>query len=59
MPYKSNNQRRFFHTKAVEEEGIKKKTTEKSDKENKGVDLPEKVNEEDEKEKTAAEGSKT
>ena len=40
MPYSSNQQRKFFHTKTAEEAGIKKSTVEEFDKASKGLKLP-------------------
>ena len=42
MPYKSDAQRRFFHSKGAEEAGITKKDVKKWDKESKGKKTPEK-----------------
>ena len=42
MPYKSDAQRRFFHTKAAKEAGISEKTVKEFDKASKGKALPEK-----------------
>lgn len=43
MPYKSDAQRKFFHSKGAEKAGITKKDVKKWDKESKGKDVPEKV----------------
>lgn len=41
MPYKSDAQRRFFHSKGASKAGISKKTVEEYDKKSKGKKLPE------------------
>lgn len=41
MSYKSEKQRRFFHTDTARKQGISKKTIEEFDKSSKGMDLPE------------------
>lgn len=43
MPYKSDAQRRFFHSKGAAKAGIKPSTVKKYDRASKGKDLPEKV----------------
>lgn len=39
-PYKSEQQRKFFHTNTAKKAGIKKSTVEEFDKESKGLKLP-------------------
>lgn len=46
MPYKSDAQRRFFHTKTAKKAGITGKEVKEFDKESKGLDLPEYKNKE-------------
>jgi hypothetical protein len=41
MPYKSDAQRKFFHTKTAQKEGISSKTVKEFDKVSKGMKLPE------------------
>jgi len=41
MPYKSDKQRKFFHTKSAKKAGITEKDVKKYDKESKGKKLPE------------------
>lgn len=41
MPYKSEKQRRFFHTKTARRKGITKAMVEEYDKESEGKELPE------------------
>lgn len=43
MPYRSDAQRRFFHSKGAEKAGISKKTIKEFDKASKGKKLPNKV----------------
>jgi hypothetical protein len=43
MPYKSDAQRRFFHSAGAAEAGITPDTVQKFDLESKGAKLPEKV----------------
>lgn len=43
MPYKSDAERRFFHTPAAKEAGISEKTVAEFDKASKGKELPEKA----------------
>lgn len=43
MPYKSDAQRRFFHSAGAKRAGISKKTIKEFDKESKGKKLPEKI----------------
>lgn len=40
MPYKSDQQRKFFHTLGAKKAGIKKSTVEEFDKASKGMKLP-------------------
>jgi hypothetical protein len=47
MPYKSEAQRKFFHTKTAKKAGITEKDVKEFDKASKGKDLPEKVKKED------------
>lgn len=42
MPYKSDAQRRFFHTNTAKAKGISAKTVEEFDKASKGMKLPKK-----------------
>lgn len=42
MPYKSDAQRKFFHTDAAKKSGISAKTVKEYDKKSKGKKLPEK-----------------
>ena len=42
MPYKSDAQRRFFHSEGAKKAGISKATVDKYDKESKGKKIPEK-----------------
>jgi len=42
MPYTSNAQRKFFHTKMAKKKGITKSTVKEFDKASKGKKLPEK-----------------
>lgn len=42
--YKSDAQRKFFHTAAAKKAGISDKTVAEFDKASKGAELPEKVN---------------
>lgn len=42
MPYKSEAQRKFFHTDTAKRAGISKKTVEEFDKSSKGMHLPRK-----------------
>lgn len=41
MPYSSNAQRKFFHTKTARLKGIKKATVDEYDAASKGMGLPE------------------
>lgn len=41
MPYQSEAQRKFFHTKTAKDKGISEKTVKEFDKESKGLKLPE------------------
>ena len=41
-PYKSEKQRRFFHTDTARKKGIKPETVEEFDEASKGMNLPEK-----------------
>lgn len=43
MPYKSDQQRKFFHTMGALKAGIKPSTVKEFDKASKGMSLPEKV----------------
>jgi hypothetical protein len=43
MPYKSDAQRRFFHSAGAKKAGISKKTVEEFDKASKGKKLPNKI----------------
>lgn len=43
VPYVSDAQRRFFHSKGARKAGISKKTVEEYDAASKGMDLPEHV----------------
>jgi len=43
MPYKSEKQRKFFHSKGAAKAGITKKDIKKWDKESKGRKIPNKV----------------
>lgn len=43
MPYKSDAQRKFFHSAGAKKAGITSKDVKKWDKESKGMDLPERV----------------
>lgn len=43
MPYKSDAQRRFFHSSGAKKAGITPSTVKEYDKASKGKDLPEKV----------------
>ena len=43
MPYKSDAQRRFFHSAGAQESGIKPSVVKEYDKESKGMKLPEHV----------------
>lgn len=43
MPYKSDAQRKFFHSAGAKKAGITAKDVKKWDKESKGMDLPEKA----------------
>ena len=43
MPYKSEAQRKFFHTNTAKKAGITKKTVKEFDKASKGKHLPKKV----------------
>lgn len=43
MPYKSQKQRRFFHTQTAKDKGISEKTVNEFDKASKGMNLPEKT----------------
>lgn len=43
MPYKSDAQRRFFHSKGAAKAGISKATVKEYDKASKGKALPEKL----------------
>jgi hypothetical protein len=43
MPYKSDAQRKFFHSPGAAKAGISKSDVKKFDKESKGKKLPEKV----------------
>ena len=45
MPYKSDAQRKFFHTKTARKKGITKKMVKKYDRASKGKKLPKKLNE--------------
>lgn len=40
MPYKSDAQRKFFHTATAKKEGISDKTVKEFDKASKGMKLP-------------------
>lgn len=42
MPYKSNKQRKFFHTATAQSEGITPKMVKEFDKASKGLKLPNK-----------------
>lgn len=42
MPYKSNAQRKFFHTDTAKKEGIKPSVVNEFDKMSKGMELPQK-----------------
>lgn len=42
MPYKSNQQRKFFHTAGAKKAGISEKTVAEYDKASKGMKLPNK-----------------
>jgi len=44
MPYKSDAQRRFFHSAGAKKAGISEKTIKEYDKASKGKKLPEKAN---------------
>lgn len=41
MPYRSEKQRKFFHTETAKKLGIKPTTVKEFDKASKGMDLPE------------------
>ena len=43
MPYKSDAQRRFFHTATAKAKGISAATVKEFDKESKGAKLPKKI----------------
>lgn len=43
MPYKSDAQRRFFHSPGAKKAGISEKTVKEYDKASKGMELPEKL----------------
>lgn len=43
MPYKSDAQRRFFHSEGAKKAGISEKTIKEFDEASKGQELPEKV----------------
>ena len=43
MPYKSDAQRRFFHTDTAKRQGISSKTVQEFDQASKGMKLPRKV----------------
>lgn len=43
MPYKSDAQRRFFHSAGAKAAGISEKTVKEFDKASKGKKLPEKI----------------
>lgn len=43
MPYKSEKQRKFFHTATARKKGITKKMVKEYDQASKGQNLPEKV----------------
>lgn len=43
MPYKSEQQRKFFHSKGAKKAGISKKTVKEFDKASKGKKLPKKI----------------
>lgn len=49
MPYKSDAQRRFFHSEGAVKAGISKATVKEFDKASKGKSIPEKVKTEDQK----------
>ena len=43
MPYKSDAQRKFFHTATAKKAGISAKTVKEFDQASKGMSLPEKI----------------
>lgn len=47
MPYKSDAQRKFFHSKGAEKAGVTSKDVKKWDKESKGKKVPKKVKKKD------------
>lgn len=44
MPYKSERQRRFFHTRAARRQGISEEMVREWDEKSKGKKLPERAN---------------